>query len=160
MTSAFFAMPGILAPLQGFFRLFSAGTVPVRPMTRSVALPQLPACQRIESIKRIANSSIRTSGSGIISGVHEISRPVGELATNSITPASRAAPGTRVMHVATTARTARVASTARITRVVRMARIVEAGQAPASVGRMVISGRMADVCAELDRLALREAALH
>lgn len=43
---------------------------------------------------------------------------------------------------------------------VRMVRVLEAGQAPASVGRMVISGRMADVCAELDRLALREAALH
>lgn len=29
-----------------------------------------------------------------------------------------------------------------------------------SVGRMVISGSMADVCAELDRLAAREASLH
>ena len=38
-------------------------------------------------------------------------------------------------------------------------RVLEAGQAPACVGRMVISGRMADVCAELDRLAAREAAL-
>lgn len=41
----------------------------------------------------------------------------------------------------------------------RVVRVVEAGQARASVGRMVISGRMADVCAELDRLAAREAAL-
>ena len=39
-------------------------------------------------------------------------------------------------------------------------RILEAGQAPAHVGRMVISGRMVDVCAELDRLAAREAAFH
>jgi hypothetical protein len=37
---------------------------------------------------------------------------------------------------------------------------MEAGQAPTQVGRMMISGRMADVCAELDRLAAREAALH
>jgi hypothetical protein len=36
---------------------------------------------------------------------------------------------------------------------------MEVGQAPAQVGRMVISGRMADVCAELDRLAACEAAL-
>lgn len=43
---------------------------------------------------------------------------------------------------------------------VRVLRVTESGQAPASVGRMVISGRMADVCAELDRLAAREAALH
>ena len=42
----------------------------------------------------------------------------------------------------------------------RVVRVLEAGQARASVGRMVISGRMADVCAELDRLAAREAALH
>jgi hypothetical protein len=41
----------------------------------------------------------------------------------------------------------------------RVVRVVETGQSRASVGRMVISGRMADVCAELDRLAAREAAL-
>jgi hypothetical protein len=41
----------------------------------------------------------------------------------------------------------------------RVVRVVEAGQTRASVGRMVISGRMADVCAELDRLAAGEAAL-
>lgn len=35
----------------------------------------------------------------------------------------------------------------------RVVRVMEAGQTPAQVGRMVISGRMADVCAELDRLA-------
>lgn len=41
---------------------------------------------------------------------------------------------------------------------VRVVRVVDAGQAPAAAGRMVISGRMADVCAELDRLAAQEAA--
>lgn len=44
-------------------------------------------------------------------------------------------------------------------RPLRVVRVVETGQARTSVGRMVISGRMADVCAELDRLAAREAAL-
>ena len=44
-------------------------------------------------------------------------------------------------------------------RPLRVVRVMEAGQTSASVGRMVISGRMADVCAELDRLAAREAAL-
>lgn len=44
-------------------------------------------------------------------------------------------------------------------RPVRVVRVLEAGQPLSSVGRMVISGRMADVCAELDRLAEREAAL-
>ena len=45
-------------------------------------------------------------------------------------------------------------------RALRILRVVEAGAAPASTGRMVISGRMADVCAELERLAAGEAALH
>lgn len=35
----------------------------------------------------------------------------------------------------------------------RVARVMEAQQSRQSAGRMVISGRMADVCAELDRLA-------
>ena len=35
----------------------------------------------------------------------------------------------------------------------RVARVMEAQQNRHSAGRMVISGRMADVCAELDRLA-------
>ncbi len=42
----------------------------------------------------------------------------------------------------------------------RVVRIMEAGQIPSQAGRMVISGRMADVCAELDRLAAHEAPLH
>lgn len=42
----------------------------------------------------------------------------------------------------------------------RIVRILDTDHVPANVGRMVISGRMADVCAELDRLAAREAALH
>ena len=41
-------------------------------------------------------------------------------------------------------------------RPVRMVRVVEAGQSKSNAGRMVISGRMADVCAELDRLVARE----
>lgn len=55
----------------------------------------------------------------------------------------------------------------RMTRVVqprvmplRVVRVVEQGQSASSSGRLVISGRMADVCAELDRLAAREAATH
>lgn len=43
-------------------------------------------------------------------------------------------------------------------RPLRVVRILETGQQPsAGAGRMVISGRLADVCAELDRLAAREA---
>ena len=39
----------------------------------------------------------------------------------------------------------------------RVLRIQESGQSAPSAGRMVISGRMADVCAELDRLVALEA---
>ena len=42
------------------------------------------------------------------------------------------------------------------TRPLRVLRVVDACHPPASAGRMVISGRLADVCAELDRLAAAE----
>ena len=41
----------------------------------------------------------------------------------------------------------------------RIVREFDANVSPACAGRMVISGRMADVCAELERMAQREAAL-
>jgi hypothetical protein len=50
-------------------------------------------------------------------------------------------------------------SCASTTKPLRVVRVIEKGQSLSSVGRMVISGRMADVCAELDRLAACEAAL-
>ena len=43
---------------------------------------------------------------------------------------------------------------------VRVIRVLEVGQSHRSVGRMVISGRMVDVCAELDRLVSREETCH
>ena|SRR6478672_5475215 len=43
-------------------------------------------------------------------------------------------------------------------RPLRVLRVVDTGHASTTAGRMVISGRMADVCAELDRLAAMEAA--
>jgi hypothetical protein len=43
-------------------------------------------------------------------------------------------------------------------RPLRVVRAVDAQQNGRSMGRVVISGRMADVCAELDRLAALEAA--
>ena len=46
----------------------------------------------------------------------------------------------------------------RVARPLRVVRVAEPFRAPAHAGRMVISGRMADVCAELDRLAALEAA--
>jgi hypothetical protein len=57
---------------------------------------------------------------------------------------------------------ARVVRPARATnRPLRIVRVLDHDGSPTnSVGRMVISGRMADVCAELDRLVAREKTLH
>jgi len=41
-------------------------------------------------------------------------------------------------------------------RPLRVLRVVDAGQPASGAGRMVISGRLADVCAELERLAAAE----
>lgn len=46
------------------------------------------------------------------------------------------------------------------TKPLRVLRFVEGGMPRTSVGRMVMSGSMADVCAELDRLAAQELAVH
>ena len=43
-------------------------------------------------------------------------------------------------------------------RPLRVVRVLEANPGAPGAGRMVISGRMADVCAEIDRLAALEAA--
>ena len=45
------------------------------------------------------------------------------------------------------------------TRPLRVLQVMEIGQGGRLPGRLRISGRMADVCAELDRLAAREALL-
>ena len=50
-----------------------------------------------------------------------------------------------------------VAKPARRVPGLRVLRIQETGQTTPGAGRMVISGRMADVCAELDRLVAIEA---
>jgi len=70
-------------------------------------------------------------------------------------PARASSPFHRVASVsALAARPARPA----VSTPLRVVRLSEGGERPGAAGRMVISGRMADVCAELDRLAAREAA--
>lgn len=88
------------------------------------------------------------------------------------TPAARTAPakaqpGTRRLRPVWTTRHATCSAAAtRATSPVppstapalRVLRVTESGHRVNGAGRMVISGRMADVCAELDRLAALEAA--
>jgi hypothetical protein len=83
------------------------------------------------------------------------------LASESAAPALMATSVTQPSN--RTANTGQVPNTASLPciqtrRPLRVVRVMESGQPRAHVGRMVISGRMADVCAELDRLAAREAA--
>jgi len=49
---------------------------------------------------------------------------------------------------------------ARVMRPLRVLQVMESDPNSAQSGRLRISGRMADVCAELDRLAAREALQH
>ncbi len=58
------------------------------------------------------------------------------------------------------ARTLVCAARRELRRPLRVVRVVETAGTQASAGRMFISGRMADVCAELDRLAALEATTH
>ena len=136
MSTAFFASPGILAPLQSLFRWFAAGALTARRTVKDATLARQPIEQQAVAIKNISNYSITTREKGKIGLPPCAARSLRGQSTGSETPV------------------------APLCSVVRVMRVLEAGQAPASVGRMVISGRMADVCAELDRLVAREAALH
>ena len=60
-------------------------------------------------------------------------------------------------HAPATAAERPARSAARPSRPLRVMRVAEAGQ-PRASGRVLLSGRMEDVCAELDRLAALEAA--
>ncbi len=57
-------------------------------------------------------------------------------------------------------RTQTSSSTRAHQRPVRVLQVMDVGQNPNHTGRLRISGRMADVCAELDRLAAREILLN
>lgn len=73
-------------------------------------------------------------------------------ATKTIASQAQPARAARQKHGQTMAGTA-------APRRLKVVREFEAGISPSCAGRMVISGRMADVCAELDRMAQRESAL-
>ena len=59
--------------------------------------------------------------------------------------------------VPTGARPSLPAAALRPAKPLRVVRVLEPSASRAVAGRMVISGRLADVCAELDRLAAQEA---
>jgi hypothetical protein len=74
-------------------------------------------------------------------------------------PCGAARAGTGLQRASRPATVTATARPCRPLRVVRVVRIVEPSRAAAvDAGRLRISGRMADVCAELDRLAALEGA--
>ena len=158
MTTALFAVPGILAPLQSLFRWFAAGALPSRCAAQTASLRHSDIGEKSKVTKTTATKAIATK---IIAdyAIPTRARGINGTQTRAGTlypalPAGPAAPGSHALPPA------RRSSLSRGSPVLRVMRLLETGQAPASVGRMVISGRMADVCAELDRLAAREVALH
>ncbi len=145
MTTALFVPgPRLWAPLQGLLRWFAGGTLPGRNGPQPAALRSRDTANPSFATNSIANYAYRTRAIGINRG------------QTSAQYNTRKAFRTQAVNVS--ARSVKVS--ARAWPVLRVMRVLEAGQAPACVGRMVISGRMADVCAELDRLVAREAALH
>jgi hypothetical protein len=139
MNIALFANPAVFAPLQGFYRWLTSG-----------------------SASRFANGP----SDGLLHGSARAVRPMqrnslrqSAFSGKAVAGNNRTARDGNAFPVACPLRPLR-AITPRALPPVRMIRVREAGQARSSVGRMVISGRMADVCAELDRLVACEAALH
>jgi hypothetical protein len=85
--------------------------------------------------------------------------PIGSQQAPSIQAAHRSTTPNSIAYKPMAARSRGIyhAQTHRV-RPLRIERIVESGQPASHVGRMVMSGRMADVCAELDRLVASESA--
>jgi hypothetical protein len=95
-----------------------------------------------------------------LSGAHQsqtlqVQPRVGSLAAPHLVPTPCLASARKASHTAVTGR-----QLAAKVMPLRVLRVVDTDMPRSSTGRLVISGRMADVCAELDRLVEREAALH
>ena len=95
----------------------------------------------------------------LVAPLHQLIGELGRnwLARNTSRRARPLAPTGATLRVCTS-RAIAPGSGHRPSRPLRVVRAAEPWRAPASAGRMVISGCMADVCAELDRLAALETA--
>ena len=129
MSSTLFAAFGMLAPMHGFLRRFGARETAVT--ARLASSRSCPAAQASAPVYFSASPSVRP----------------GELAA---TPA-----GSEPAHYTRTKVTSRSKNRANLP--LRVVRVMDSDRASACGERMMISGRMADVCAELDRMAEREA---
>lgn len=124
------ALPGF-APLQSLFRVFFAPPAAGSPQPVSQ-----PFNKRIASQPAFLRQGIQKRDVGMM----PLANPV------ELIPAVQV----RALPTACAPRSRKGLPT------LRVMRMLESGQSPKVVGRMVISGRMADVCAELDRLVSRQ----
>ena len=85
--------------------------------------------------------------------LHNLLAPFAAMADRLFARPGRALPGPAQRPI----QAVRAASIVRPTRPLRVVRVFDGPRMPQAAGRMVISGHMADVCAELDRLAALEA---
>ena len=143
MNIALFAVPGLLAPLQDLFRWFTSSALPAIGTA-----PPSTLRQNEITTNSIASHARQTRATGENSFRIQTLKP---------SPALFTLPALPTLPTLPTLPRLPTISTLPALPILRVVRVLEAGQATANVGRMVISGRMADVCAELDRLAAREA---
>ena len=148
MSTAFFATPGLLTSLHGWFRWFVADPLPAKRPAICAVTPSQASHVQPWSAKGLNKPSLHTPRVDTPSLRPPRLQALGSRALS----AGPFMPGSLPLPVFAALPLRPVAP------VLRVMRVLEAGQSPASVGRMVVSGRMADVCAELDRLAAREAA--
>ncbi len=130
MSSTLFAAFGMLAPMHGLLRRFG--------------VPKTPVIARVASLR---SHAAEQSPAPLYFSASPATRPV-ELAS---TPVSEPAHHTRSRAVSR--------SRNRTNLPLRVVRVMDSERASAYGERLMISGRMADVCAELDRMAEREARL-
>ena len=94
---------------------------------------------------------------GLLAPLHSLMGWFAPAPRRAATPALRAAVRPAASRVCAPRPSAAAVSHERPRRPLRIVRVMESANA-AGAGRMFMSGRMADVCAELDRLAALEAA--
>ena len=141
------ASPALL-PLQSLFRFFFASSATPQPI-----LPNKRPCNRTACQPAFLKPDLKP---GLKTSHKPSHKPSLEssLKPNIVQrlPDNRAAAGPHQ-------NTSTISAPRHQKPTLRVVRMFESGQSPKAVGRMVICGRMADVCAELDRLVGREQAI-
>ena len=129
MSSTLFAAFGMLAPMHGFLRRLG-----VRETSVTARLPSVRSCSAAQASAPVYVSASPSARTGDMAATPVVSEPA---------------------HYTRSRATSRSRNRANLP--LRVVRVMDGDRASAVGERMMISGRMADVCAELDRMAEREA---